>query len=161
MRQITFDGRLGKDAVVGTAKNGTQYLKFSVANNTFANGEEKTEWFDVTTFNDFIIKQKKDILKKGSYVIVTGGLESEVKTYNGKIFLNHSVVANEVNVPKLSSNTANSGPRVEVPTVPTPTVPLPEVNIPSVEERLNTTPSPAVAVAANNVVVDSDDDLPF
>ena len=56
MRQITFDGRLGKDAVVGTAKNGTQYLKFSVANNTFANGEEKTEWFDVTTFNDFIIK---------------------------------------------------------------------------------------------------------
>ena len=71
------------------------------------------------------------------------------------------MVANEVNVPKLSSNTTNSGPRVEIPTVPTPTVPVPEVNIPSVEERLNTTPTPAVAVAANNVVVDSDDDLPF
>lgn len=161
MKQITFDGRLGKDAVVGTTKNGRQYLKFSVANNTFANGEEKTEWFDVRTFNEFIIQQKKEILKKGAYVIVTGNLESEVKSFNGKIFLNHGVLANEINVPKLNSNNGNTAAKVEIPTVSMPSVSMPEVTIPSVENRLNEVGANSPSSPVVDVTEDADDDLPF
>ena len=162
MKQITIDGRLGKDAVLGTTKNGREYLRFSVANTTFSKADgEKTEWFDVTTYDDFAIKYRQSVLKKGSYVIVTGTLNSEISTKDSKIWLNHYVNATDINVPNLGTKKENLAPKVDAPTVPTPSIPTPTVDMPSVEERLNT--SVQNAVAANNVAVvdEEDDDLPF
>ena len=100
MKQIVIDGRLGKDAVLGTTNTGRQYLRFSLANSSFSKNEgEKTEWFDVTTFNDFDIKYRQNVLKKGSYVIVTGTWRSETSVKDSKVWLNHYVNATDINVP--------------------------------------------------------------
>lgn len=156
MKTIVFDGRLGKDAVLNTSKNGNQYLKFSVANTTFSNGQEKTEWFDVTTFNENLIKAKSQVLKKGSYVIITGTWDSNTSVKDSKVWLNHYVTATDINIPNLGNKA--TAPTVTQPTVDMPTVSMPEVTIPTVETRLNA----ADVVAANHAIVeDSDDDLPF
>ena len=85
MRQLTFDGRLGKDAELLSTQSGQQYLRFVVANNSYSKGangerEEKTDWMDVVCFDPFLGKSKQQVLKKGYYVIVTGGLEVSVAT---------------------------------------------------------------------------------
>lgn len=159
MKTIVIDGRLGKDAVLSTSNNGNQYLKFSVANTTFSNGQEKTEWFDVTTFNENLIKAKKEVLKKGSYVIITGTWNSETRVKDSRVWLNHYVTATDINVPNLGKK-SETGNLVGVtqPTVEQPTVTMPTVEIPKVEARLNE----AEVVAANaGIVDDNDDDLPF
>ena len=56
MKTITFDGRIGASgAEVRTTKGGKPYVRFSVANNSFANGAEKTEWYEVTSYDEYII----------------------------------------------------------------------------------------------------------
>ena len=159
MKQIVFDGRLGKDATINTSKNGNQYLKFSVANTSYSNGEEKTEWFDVVTFNDKLIKAKSSVLKKGSYVIISGTWDSDTSVRDNKVWLNHYVTASDINVPNLGSKPASPlAPSVAAPTVETPAITIPSVPTPSVEARLNAHD----AVAANHVAVaDDDDELPF
>lgn len=165
MKQIVIDGRLGKDAVLGTTQSGRQYLRFTLANSTFSKSEgEKTEWFDITTFDDFAIKYKMPALKKGSYAIVTGTWNSKTTVKDGKLYLNHYVNATDINVPNLGGKketTGNPVGTVDGPTITIPQVPTPQVPTPTVEQRLNTAPTPAQAVAANNVVDDTDDDLPF
>ena len=161
MKQIVIDGRLGKDAVLGTTKTGRQYLRFSVANTTYSKNEgEKTEWFDVTTYDDFTIKYRQNVLKKGSYVIVTGTWNSETSVKDSRVWLNHYVNATDINVPNLGNKKENGiAPKVEMPEVTTPSIPSPRIEVPSVEERLN---SVETAVNANYAMVDdSEDDLPF
>lgn len=161
MKQITIDGRLGKDAVLGTTQNGRQYLRFSLANSTYSKNEgEKTEWFDVTTYDDFTIKYRQNVLKKGSYVIVTGTWKSETSVKDSKVWLNHYVNATDINVPNLGTKKENLAPKVDTPSVPTPNIPSPTVEIPTVEARLNA--AEEAAVKANYVAADDeDDDLPF
>ena len=169
MKQIVIDGRLGKDAVLGTTNTGRQYLRFSLANSSFSKNEgEKTEWFDVTTFNDFDIKYRQNVLKKGSYVIVTGTWRSETSVKDSKVWLNHYVNATDINVPNLGNKKETTVPTVEGPAVATPSVQMPSINVPTVqvptvEARLNaetkvTAPKPEYTVVNETEV---DDDLPF
>ena len=162
MRQVIIDGRLAKDAVISTSQNGRQHIKFSIANTIFKGNEEKTEWFDITSFDDFIITKKSKALTKGSYVIVTGNWETEanVSPKDGKLYINQRVVATDVNIPKIGkaadAATTNVAPTVQAPSVPTPQVPQPTINIPSVEAKLNASPAPEFVKDK-----DADDDLPF
>ena len=162
MRQIVIDGRLAKDAVISISQNGRQHIKFSIANTIFKGNEEKTEWFDITSFDDFVINKKSKALTKGSYVIVTGNWETEanVSPKDGKLYINQRVVATDVNIPKVGKSsdaaTTTSTPSVQVPSVPTPQVAQPTINIPSVEARLNAAPAPELVMDK-----DADDDLPF
>lgn len=164
MKQIVIDGRLGKDAVLGTTNTGRQYLRFSLANTTFSKTDgEKTEWFDVTTFNDFDIKYRQNVLKKGSYVIVTGTWKSETSVKDSKVWLNHYVNATDINVPKIGTQkettTSTTAPTVETPSVQMPKINIPTVEVPTVETRLNAEPpKPEYSVVVEN---ESDDDLPF
>lgn len=169
MKQIVIDGRLGKDAVLGTTNTGRQYLRFSLANSSFSKNEgEKTEWFDVTTFNDFDIKYRQNVLKKGSYVIVTGTWRSETSVKDSKVWLNHYVNATDINVPNLGNKKETTVPTVEGPAVATPSVQMPSINVPTVqvptvEARLNaetkiTAPKPEYTMVNETEV---DDDLPF
>lgn len=159
MRQVIIDGRLGQDAVVSSS-NGRQFIKFSIANTLFKNGQEKTEWFDVTSFDDFVINKKVKALTKGSYVIVTGNWETEtnVSQKTNQLYVNHRVIATDVNIPNLGKKTeeaTTTTAKVASPSVPIPEVNVPTINIPSVEERLNSAPQETFV---NNEV---DDDLPF
>lgn len=169
MKQIVIDGRLGKDAVLGTTNTGRQYLRFSLANSSFSKNEgEKTEWFDVTTFNDFDIKYRQNVLKKGSYVIVTGTWRSETSVKDSKVWLNHYVNATDINVPNLGNKKETTVPTVEGPAVATPSMQMPTINVPTVqvptvEARLNaetkvTAPKPEYTMVNETEV---DDDLPF
>lgn len=159
MRQIIIDGRLAKDAVIATSQNGRQHIKFSIANTIFKGNEEKTEWFDITSFDDFVINKKSKALTKGSYVIVTGNWETEanVSAKDGKLYINQRVVATDVNIPNIGKkNDVASTPSVPTPEVRVPQVQQPSINIPNVEARFNSAPAPEIEIEH-----DADDDLPF
>jgi single-stranded DNA-binding protein len=159
MRQIVIDGRLAKDAVISVSQNGRQHIKFSIANTIFKGNEEKTEWFDITSFDDFVINKKSKALTKGSYVIVTGNWETEanVSAKDGKLYINQRVVATDVNIPNVGKkNETAVTPSVPTPEVHVPQVSQPTINIPSVEARLNAAPAPEIVMDK-----EADDDLPF
>lgn len=104
MKQILIDGRIGKGgAKTFQTTKGKNYIRFSLANDTFSNGTNKTEWFDVTSFDPFIVESKAGILTQGSYVIIHGTLNSEVSAKNGKIYLNQYVTADSIDIPRLGA----------------------------------------------------------
>ena len=100
MKQITLDGRIGKGGakIMKTAK-GKDYVRFSLANDSFVNGQNKTEWFDVTCFDQYVVENKSKYLTQGRYAIVQGVLNSEVTNKNGTIYLNHYVSAVNIEHP--------------------------------------------------------------
>ena len=183
MKQIQFDGRIGANgAEVRTTKGGKQYVRFSVANNSFANGAEKTEWYDVTSYDPYIIENRVKYLTKGTYVIISGVPNIEVNVKEGKIWLNQYVTATTIDTPSFkkkdedgaqSTVTANAG--VSPYTGGTPSqysstrVPKPQPapstvsagSMPSAGVMATPSPSPTsydVPVDNDNIV---DDDLPF
>lgn len=102
MKSITFDGRIGaKGAEVSATRGGKPFVRFSVANNSFSNGQEKTEWFDVTSYDPFIIENKVNSLTKGTYVIIQGELNTETNVRDNKVWLNQYVTATSINIPYL------------------------------------------------------------
>ena len=175
MKTITFDGRIGASgAEVRMTKGGKPYVKFSVANNSFANGAEKTEWYDITSYDPYIIENRVKCLTKGTYVIISGTPNVEVNVdRNGKVWLNQYVTASTIDTPTFkkkdedgASATANNGAvnnslsTYTGSTFSSTTIPKPE-------------PAPAVATvgsapvssvsesAADAMSVEIDDDLPF
>jgi single stranded DNA-binding protein len=165
MKQITIDGRVGKDAQVMKTQGGKSYLRFSLANDSFVNGANKTEWFDVTSFDNFMVENRTKFLTKGRYVIVNGTLNSEVTSKNGKIYLNQYVTANNIEFPSFGSKKDDSN-EVQVSTytggtksdqtVHEEAQPAPVVETP----KATPAPQPAPAqVAASGW--SNDDDLPF
>ena len=165
MRNITFDGRLGKDAELLKAKNGSPYIRFNVANNSFVGGQEKTDWFDVVSYDGYIAEKRLQYLKKGTYVIITGAITSEINVFNGNIYLNHKVTATTIDTPRFGKPQSNgenepdksSEPQVSVYTATTEGTrteqrPLTNVAVP-------TAPEYVPQYTPDNF--DNDDDLPF
>ena len=103
MKTIILDGRVGtKGTEVKSTKAGKPYAHFSMANNTFSNGEEKTEWYDVISYDPAFIEKRAQYLGKGSYVIVTGSIRTEVKVgQDNKMWVNHYVTATNIDTPRL------------------------------------------------------------
>lgn len=182
MKTIIFDGRVGANGTeVKMSKNGKAYARFNVANNTFVNGEERTEWFDVVVYDQTFIEKRAQYLGKGSYVIVTGSINTEIRPdKTGKIWINHYVTATNVDTPRLGgksenkeTNVATTSPAVSTYTGGTKSdiaeVVQPQINIPSqvtaqpqinATTQVNAQPQPhysGVAAASHN----DTDDLPF
>ena len=175
MKTITFDGRIGASgAEVRMTKGGKPYVKFSVANNSFANGAEKTEWYDITSYDPYIIENRVKFLTKGTYVIISGTPNVEVNVdRNGKVWLNQYVTASTIDTPTFkkkdedgaqSTVTENAG--VSTYTGGTQSqysstsIPKPEP-APAVA-TVGSVPSPSVSEsAADAMSVEIDDDLPF
>lgn len=112
MRTFIFNGRLGKDVEICTTNGGAQYLKFSVANNSYNKAEgEKTEWIDVLCFDPFLVKSKQQILKKGVFVVVSGELDPiTVSTLqDGRTYINQRVNATFIEVPNFGKADSSSG----------------------------------------------------
>lgn len=172
MRSIIFDGRLGKDAEVLKTKEGKSYVRFSVANNLFRDGEEKTDWFDVTSFDSFIIEKRAQYLKKGTYVIVTGNIITEVNVSNGNVYLNHKVRATSIETPSRGkSNDEHQSSKSEAPEVSVYTGGTPAVvsaapqysrqEAPAPTPAASPAPAPKVSVPSEPVSNADEDDLPF
>ena len=97
MKIIIFDGRIGaKGAEVSATRGGKPFVRFSVANNSYVNGQDKTEWFDVTSYDPFIIDNKVNSLTKGTPVQIVGTLNTEVKVKDGKVWVNQYVTADRI-----------------------------------------------------------------
>lgn len=109
MKQIFFDGRLGKDAEVKTTANGRTFIHFSVANSSYPKGQEVTEWWDVYSFDPFVIESKSKVLKKGYYVLVTGSEDTKTSVGNdGKIYINRRCNATSIDVPNITGRSENN-----------------------------------------------------
>lgn len=94
MRQIFIDGRIGKDAEVLSTNGGTKYVKFSLANNYYANKETKTEWFEVISYDKFIIESLSPYLTKGKPIFVIGTPSARISIdKTGKVWLNQDINA--------------------------------------------------------------------
>ena len=175
MKTIILDGRVGtKGTEVKSTKAGKPYAHFSMANNTFSNGEEKTEWYDVISYDPAFIEKRAQYLGKGSYVIVTGSIRTEVKvSQDNKMWVNHYVTATNIDTPRLGVKPENDEQQVSTQTS-TPVVstftggtasdistsqPAKEAYIAQVAAQ----PQPHVSVvgvgAGTNAT--SEDDLPF
>ena len=161
MKSITFDGRIGANgAEVRQTKGGRPYIRFSVANNSFTNGQEKTEWFDVTCYDQFIIENRTKFLTKGTYVIVQGTPNSEINVdRTGKVWLNQYVNAISIELPSFKrKDDENTGQNYDDAVVSTYTG-----NTSSQKTYIQEPePSPATTGYMSPSVHDyEDDDLPF
>lgn len=175
MKTIIFDGRVGqKGTEVKTSKNGKQYARFSVANNAYINGEEKTEWFDVTVYDPTFIEKRAQYLGKGSYVIVTGSISTEVRPdQTGKVWVNHYVVATNIDTPRLGGKPENKDGATTTTTTPVVSTftggtksDMIAETIPTVStlpvSQVSVQPQPEVAVSVAGAGFNNDpDDLPF
>lgn len=168
MRIISFDGRLGSDAEVKTTRDGKPYVRLHVANNIFANGEDRTDWFDVTCYDPFVVEKRAKYFTKGTYVIVTGNVTTEVKPYNGKLWVNHYVTATSIDLPRFgrAQNSEDAAPKEEEPVVSVYTGRTESVstNIPTPTPAPTPAPSPAISLDLPSYEApnfSNDDDLPF
>ena len=166
MRQITLDGRIGTGGakVLQTGK-GKSYIRFSIANDTFVNGANKTEWFDVTCFDPFLVENKAKYMTQGRYVIVQGIPDSVVTNKDGKIYLNHYVTANNIELPSFGGKREESN-EVQVSTFTGGTKSAEVKSKPAPVQETYQAPAPApqpqvsVSQAAPAGWADGDD-LPF
>lgn len=122
MKVIIFDGRIGaKGAEVSATRGGKPFVRFSVANNEYVNGQDKTEWFDVTSYDPFIIENKVNSLTKGTPVHIVGTLNTEVKVKDGKVWVNQYVTANMIDFNFVGKRDNDSQTATSEPTVSTVT----------------------------------------
>lgn len=170
MKTMTFDGRIGASgAEVRTTKGGKPYVRFSVANNSFANGAEKTEWYEVTSYDEYIINNRVKYLTKGTYVIITGNPNIEVNVRDGKIWLNQYITATTIDTPSFKKKEDDSSVSESVNSTQTPTVSTFTGGTSSTVITPNPEPAPSYAssvasessaMAYGGAPID-DDDMPF
>ena len=79
MEKITLIGRLGRDASVKESQQGTRFLTFTMACDAFVRGENRTHWYDVTSFDPNRYKNMQKYLTKGSSVTVVGDLDADIE----------------------------------------------------------------------------------
>lgn len=109
MKTLIIDGRLGADAEIRQTKTGREYVRFSLANSGYANGQTTTEWYDVTSFDDNILKNRIKVLKKGAYVIVTGTPRTDVNVdRTNKVWVNQYLNAISVELGASGRRDSNS-----------------------------------------------------
>lgn len=120
MKKIILDGRIGANGTeIKVTKTGNNYARFSLANNTFVNGEEKTDWYDVICYDQSFIEKRAQYCGRGTYVIVTGDIRSEVRVDNtGKVWINHYITAITIDTPRVNSKNEQGNQNVTAPVNP-------------------------------------------
>lgn len=157
----TVLGRLGKDAEIAVTSGGTQFVKFVLAENSFRGGKDETVWYDVVSYDQFVIDKQIKVLKKGSFAIVIGEVDSKASVgKNGSIYLNTRITATNIKVPNLG----NGGDRkvvTEAPQKSEPQIETPSINMSNLNISTNVS-TPQDNVKAFNLSDESaEDDLPF
>jgi single-stranded DNA-binding protein len=157
------DGRLGKDAEIKTNQQGTEYLSFTLANNSYVRGKEETKWFNILSFEPRIIALHRthNLFVKGKAVAVTGQSDESISTKNNNIYLNRTIVANRIDLMSFGSaeKTQQNGtlqgnvnnvpqqaePARPVPPAAVPTCEVPPVPMPQAQPMMPPTPQVAPA----------------
>lgn len=105
MLKTFFEGRLGADAELRTAQNGSsQFYSMRVATDEFKGGETTTVWVTVRIGADRVGKMK---FTKGSHVLVTGTLKaSTYQTKAGETAISLDVMADSINYIKSGNGSA-------------------------------------------------------
>lgn len=170
MKTIILDGRVGANGTeVKTTKSGKPFAKFSVANNTYVNGEEKTEWFDVISYDPTFIEKRAQYLGKGSYVIVTGNIRTEVNIdQTNKVWINNYITATTIETPRLgvksdaTQTLTTVAASTTIPTTPSMTISTFTGGTKSELAEVTTPKQEVVTVASTNAGVSCiDEELPF
>lgn len=177
----TVDGRLVADAEVKTNKAGRKYLSFRLANNGFKRGEQTTTFFNVASYNEYAIQkhEQENFYSRGKLVVVIGESDESMSEYNGKMYLNRSILAYNIQLGQFDSRKddekqpkkvyrdvapAISAPTCEVPAVAQPQVEIPAVAVSPAVEVPMPAPAPApmpVTPQAATAAPQIEDDLPF
>lgn len=136
------DGRLVRDAVIKTDKNGEKFLTFVLANNQFVNKEKVATFFNVITYNSYDIKREEvnKVLKQGKFITVTGTPNENMSVKEGKTYLNRNIMADRIDFTfdgvkqdgektetQVYRDVAPSAPQVNLPKVETPQVNTPKI----------------------------------
>ena len=181
MRVLSVDGHIKSDAEIRVSKNGESsktYLYFELANKTYIKGRYETTWYTVISFDESL-KSRVHGFKKGSYVFVSGIYEVTAVAKD-KLYLNHTVIANSVellfNVKASAGNGGNSG-SINIANDFMETVPVPPPNTKPVSKPVQQaivpnkitkeSPAPITDPMLNMPSVEvpspvlNDDDLPF
>jgi len=85
LNKICLIGRLGKDAELHDTKTGKQYMKFTMATNRSIGKEEKTEWHNITVWNEKLVENLHPYLTKGKQIYLEGLATSWKKDENSII----------------------------------------------------------------------------
>lgn len=154
------DGRIGaKGAEVSSTKGGKPFIRFSLANNMFIGGQEKTVWYDVTCYDPFIIENKAERLKKGTPVQVIGTLDVDHNVRDNKVWINMNLTAVKIDIMSLGGG-ENSGhtetSQVSTYTGGTPSEKIATQQPPKVEEKQEEVYSTGTFESGSG-----EDDLPF
>ena len=166
MKNLFFDGRIGKDAEVKTTKNGRQYMQFVVANDTYTEGEKKTEWITVSCFDDRTIEAKGKYLTKGTYVLISGYPRVDARVdNNNNLWVNQYVTAATIDFGQTRRKEDEDGESAPVQKETAPVAeakPKRTTKKAKVEETVSTftpeTQSDSFIPTTNNM---DDDELPF
>lgn len=154
-------GRLGRDAVVRETSNGTKVISLTVAENKHVKGVEKTYWYDVSVFNyDRYVNMVK-YLTKGSSVVVTGDLDTDVEKGNdGVIRCRRVILADSISFTPSgnSGSTQTSGSKESVPTASNPEIDDDEPKVIKAKSTKKAKVEEQESVQNTQV---GDDDLPF
>ena len=169
MFKVNLLGRLGRDAQVFEASNGTQFVGFTVAVNVKGRGGETTTyWVDVRSFNKNHIKLTQ-YLTKGKIVQVGGDFTTGTMVdKTNTVRVTHNLLADYVTFVNLggsptnnTTNTTNATPVVvEATPMPVVTETTPRVTNDEDGIVMNTPkmdPVPVTVGASDDV----DSDLPF
>lgn len=159
------DGRLTKDAEVKTIKTtGTKFLTFTLANNSFAKGEQTTTFFNVVSYNNFDI-ERAETFTKGKLLVISGKPSENITVKDNKTYLNRNIIAHNIEYGTFSNKESNEQSSVTTyhdvapiqPNTPqSVAIPQPQLqpSIPTCE-----VPQPPTFQVENNS--NYDDDLPF
>ena len=164
MKSITFDGRIGANgAEIRQTRGGKPYVRFSVANNSFVNNQEKTEWFDVTSYDPYVIENRVKYLTKGTYVIINGSLNTDVNVKDNKVWVNQYVTASTIDTPYFGKkgDDEQSPQAIQTNVEPEVSTFTPQVNEEHTQSKKQTDKVPNVQLPQEDNGGDEDDELPF
>lgn len=76
LNSVHLSGRLTEDPILSETKDGSQKLSFIIANDGMPgkDGEKRTSFFRLTLWKQ-MAQSYKDVLKKGSFIIVSGSID--------------------------------------------------------------------------------------
>lgn len=106
LNTITFTGNITRDVELRATKSGHKVCTIPLANNSYVNGKQTTEYFDFTYF--LASEDQLKVLKKGNQITIEGRLRDNVYTdKDGKQQRRVELVASRfyLNHSKKNSNT--------------------------------------------------------
>lgn len=126
MNQLIFDGNLTKDPEMRQSAEGTLVARFTIANNEYRNGQQKTQYIPFVAFGKTAEHIQK-YFKKGSAILVLSKVENDnYQNAEGKDVYGYRFPVNSVEFPAKSGGqaTTQAQPTPVQPTMQAPVQPM-------------------------------------